>query len=38
MELQKKSFIESTEICPHLLKITLQKKLGCLVKKYRTSI
>ena len=33
MDLQKKSFIEPAENCPHWLKITLWKKLGYLVQK-----
>ena len=37
MDLQKKSFIEPAESCPHLLKITLWK-LGHLVQKYRIAI
>ena len=31
----KNSFIKSGESCPHWLKITLWKELGCLVQKYR---
>ena len=38
MDLQKKSFIEPCESCPHWLKITLWKELGRLVKKYRITI
>ena len=33
MHLQKKSFIEPVECCPHWLKITLWKKLGHLLQK-----
>ena len=32
MDLQKKSFIEPAESCPHWLKTTLWKKLGRLVQ------
>ena len=35
MDLQKLSFIEPGESCPHLLKIALWKELGRLVQKYR---
>ena len=38
MNLQKKFFIEPAEGCPHWLKITLWKKLGLLVQKYRIAI
>ena len=38
MDLQKMSFIETAESCPHWLKITLLKKLDCLVQKYRITI
>ena len=38
MDLQKKSFIETGESCPHWLKITLWKELGRLVQKYRITI
>ena len=38
MDLQKKSFIEPVESCPHRLKITLWKKLDRLVQKYRIAI
>ena len=38
MALQKKYFIEPAESCPHWLKITLWKKLGRLVQKYRAAI
>ena len=38
MDLKKKFFIESDESCPHLLKITLRKELGCLVQKYMITI
>ena len=38
MDPHKKSFIETAEICPHLLKMALWKKLGRLVQKYRTAI
>ena len=38
MDLQKKSFIEPAENCPHWLKITLWNKLGYLVQKYRIAI
>ena len=38
MDLQKNSFIEPAENCPHLLKIKLQKNLGRLVQKYRVAI
>ena len=38
INIQKKSFIEPAESCPHLLKITLWKKLGRLVQKYRIAI
>ena len=33
MDLQKKSFIETGESCPHWLKITLWKELGRLIQK-----
>ena len=38
MNLQKKSFIEPAESCPHRLKIALWKKLGRLFQKYRIAI
>ena len=38
MDLQKRSFIQPAENCPHWLKITLWKKLGGLVQKYRVAI
>ena len=38
MDLQNKSFIEPAKSCPHSLKITLWKKLGRLVQKYRIAI
>ena len=37
MDIQKKSFIEPAESCPHWLKTTLWK-LGHLVQKYRIAI
>ena len=38
MDLQKKAFIEAGEFCPNWLKITLRKRLGCLVWKYKVAI
>ena len=38
MDLQKKSFIESAESCPHWLKITLWKELGSLIERYKIAI
>ena len=38
MDLQKKSFIEPVESCPHWLKITLLKDLGHIAQKYRIAI
>ena len=38
MDLQKKSFIEPSKICPHWLKTILWKELGHLVQKYRIAI
>ena len=38
MGAQKKSFVKPGESCPHWLKITLGKKLGCLLQKYSIAI
>ena len=38
IDLQKKSFIEPVESCPHCLKITLWKELSRLVQKCRIAI
>ena len=38
MDFQKKYFIEPAESCSHWLKITLWKKLGRQVRKYRIAI
>ena len=38
MDLQKMPFIEPAKSCTHRLKITLWKKLGRLVHKYRIAI
>ena len=38
MDLQKKSFIEPAESCPHWSKIASWKVLRCLVQKYGIAI
>ena len=35
LDLQKKPFIETSETCPHWLKVALWKELILLLKKYR---